>query len=598
MGKKAPKAPDPVATAQAQTTMNKETALYNAGLNRINETTPYGSSTYSYAGVDASGVPQYNRTVTLDPAQQQLLNKENALQGQMYDLAGNSFGRVQNAMGKDIDLSGAPQLSSGPQGGPVQTGLGGYGNVKTDAGFNPTAYDRGPVQTGLMNAGRVRGSIGDAGQVTRDLGQRGRITSRADSAGNIGNNLGFNKLKGLAGENDFGAERQRVEDALYNRAATRLDRRFGMGEEQLRNRLANQGLTTGSEAWNNAMKDFSEGRNDAYSSAINDAIQAGGAEQSRLYGQSLSARQQYAGELAQQGQFANQAQGQRFGQNLSQAELANRAQEQDFAQRMGAGQFANQAQQQAFGQNMAGAQFGNQAQQQRFQQGLAAGQFGNQAQEQAFNQSAQMRQQGLAEALAQAGFQNEAQQQQYQQALGAGSFANQAQQQAYQQALAGSQQNNQARQQFFQEQAYLRNLPINEIATLLGTGGGIQNPTFTTPGQAQAGEVDYAGMVQNNYNQRVASRNNMMSGLMGIGGQLGGAGIMAAFSDVRMKHDIVRVGTTPVMGLPVYDFRYIHEGEDGPVHTGVMAQEVMEVAPDAVFMTDTGFYAVDYSKVA
>jgi len=43
----APTPPDPVATAQAQGAINRETAVAQARLNRTNEITPLGSRTYN-----------------------------------------------------------------------------------------------------------------------------------------------------------------------------------------------------------------------------------------------------------------------------------------------------------------------------------------------------------------------------------------------------------------------------------------------------------------------------------------------------------------------------------------------------------------------
>ena len=61
------------------------------------------------------------------------------------------------------------------------------------------------------------------------------------------------------------------------------------------------------------------------------------------------------------------------------------------------------------------------------------------------------------------------------------------------------------------------------------------------------------------------------------------------FSDERLKEDIRFVGKSP-LGVNVYSFKYKQlPGR----YMGVMAQEV----PWARHMTDTGYYAVDYSKV-
>ena len=64
-------------------------------------------------------------------------------------------------------------------------------------------------------------------------------------------------------------------------------------------------------------------------------------------------------------------------------------------------------------------------------------------------------------------------------------------------------------------------------------------------------------------------------------------------SDTRLKVDIERVGET-VMGLPLYHFRYRDGGER---YEGVMAQDVLKVAPDAVVTGDDGYYRVNYGKL-
>src|SRR5689334_7549310 len=64
-------------------------------------------------------------------------------------------------------------------------------------------------------------------------------------------------------------------------------------------------------------------------------------------------------------------------------------------------------------------------------------------------------------------------------------------------------------------------------------------------------------------------------------------------SDVRLKTDIERVGTT-VYGLPLYQFRY----KTGTQRfEGVMAQDVLEVVPDAVVMAEDGYYRVNYGQL-
>ena len=64
-------------------------------------------------------------------------------------------------------------------------------------------------------------------------------------------------------------------------------------------------------------------------------------------------------------------------------------------------------------------------------------------------------------------------------------------------------------------------------------------------------------------------------------------------SDVRLKTDIEQVGTT-VYGLPLYRFRY----KTGPERfQGVMAQDVLQVMPDAVVRGEDGYYRVKYAEL-
>jgi len=64
-------------------------------------------------------------------------------------------------------------------------------------------------------------------------------------------------------------------------------------------------------------------------------------------------------------------------------------------------------------------------------------------------------------------------------------------------------------------------------------------------------------------------------------------------SDIRLKEDVVRVGTTH-LGLPLYQYRY--KGMDG-VWEGVMAQDVEVMHPGAIKRMPMGYKAVNYTKL-
>lgn len=79
----------------------------------------------------------------------------------------------------------------------------------------------------------------------------------------------------------------------------------------------------------------------------------------------------------------------------------------------------------------------------------------------------------------------------------------------------------------------------------------------------------------------------------GIGGFLGQLAGGIALSDRRAKTNIVKIGELP-NSLNVYTFDYI----DGPKNqTGVMAQEVAEIMPEALGPIINGYMTVDYDKV-
>jgi hypothetical protein len=145
-----------------------------------------------------------------------------------------------------------------------------------------------------------------------------------------------------------------------------------------------------------------------------------------------------------------------------------------------------------------------------------------------------------------------------------------------------------ANQQGFQQQAYNQMQPINVI-NALRTGSQVQGPSFTNvPQQQTTAGADLLGAAQSTYNANLNSSNasnaansNFTNGLFSLGGA-------ALMSDIRLKSNIKRIGTHPLgIGIYEYDIQDRHE-------TGVMAQELLTVRPDAVLMGSDGFYRVNY----
>lgn len=82
-----------------------------------------------------------------------------------------------------------------------------------------------------------------------------------------------------------------MRDSVYQQQTQYLDPQFQQAQSDLESKLANQGIMPGSEAYNREMNNFGLTKQKAYGDARNSAIQAGGQEQSRLFGLGLQANQ-------------------------------------------------------------------------------------------------------------------------------------------------------------------------------------------------------------------------------------------------------------------------------------------------------------------
>lgn len=98
-----PKAPDPYATAAAQTASNQQTAQYQSQLNNVNQVTPNGNLTYTYN--NSSTGPKWTATQTLSPAQQALLDQQNKFNLTANQTANNQLGQIQGVLSTPLDLS-------------------------------------------------------------------------------------------------------------------------------------------------------------------------------------------------------------------------------------------------------------------------------------------------------------------------------------------------------------------------------------------------------------------------------------------------------------------------------------------------------------
>ncbi len=84
-----------------------------------------------------------------------------------------------------------------------------------------------------------------------------------------------------------------------------------------------------------------------------------------------------------------------------------------------------------------------------------------------------------------------------------------------------------------------------------------------------------------------------------------GGGLGFPLSDRRLKHEITLINKSP-SGIPIYTFKY-RSGmqlannevlDNKSTFVGAMAQDLLEIATDAVIMNEEdGYYRVDYSKI-
>jgi hypothetical protein len=150
-------------------------------------------------------------------------------------------------------------------------------------------------------------------------------------------------------------------------------------------------------------------------------------------------------------------------------------------------------------------------------------------------------------------------------------------------------------QQAFAQGQATRNQPLNEIIGLLN-GSQVSQPQFQGANIGAIPTTDVAGVIQQDYqnrmgayNQQMAARNNILGGLFGLGSSF----IKA--SDERVKEDIKPAGK--LMGHNIYSYDYKGKFDDGKRHVGVMAQEVERKRPDAVLKGRDGVKRVNYGKL-
>lgn len=286
---KAPQAPDPVATAQAQSGMNRDTAITQQQLNMVDQYNPYGSVVYTKNGTDgftdSQGkwieTPKYNQTTSYTPEGQKIFDSTMKAQGNLASLAADQSGFLKDYLGK-----GSPTL---------QTNLG----LGTTLGLNDNLQLNGNLGLNSNIGGTYGTSLG----------------------GNYTSQIGGNYTDTYAGANDFSADRDMYTNSILQRLAPQQQK----DESNLRNQLIQSGIRPGTAAWDSEYARLSSANNDARLGAI----LAGGQEQARMVNLARDAATFGNNANLQRAQFGNDAEMNRFNaQNaasLGQAAFANDA---------------------------------------------------------------------------------------------------------------------------------------------------------------------------------------------------------------------------------------------------------------------------------
>lgn len=270
-----PKAPDPYATSDAQAKASTEAARVTAALNRADQYTPWGNLTWEQVPgtFDEAG---YNAA----------LKQYEAQKAQLGGLSGNGDGSA----------------------GKFLPGILGFGN-----GLKP------PRREDFMSGNEDRWKS----TITLDPRQQALLDRQFENSLALGGaeNAALGRVNQLGQVNDYQAPaggpptanedyRKQIQDALYGQMTSRLDPRFQQQESDLTARLAAQGITQGSQAYDREFGNFGRDRNDAYQSALNNAITGGEQAVSGQFGRDMSGRQQSVSEadMAYKNQFAGRNQ--------------------------------------------------------------------------------------------------------------------------------------------------------------------------------------------------------------------------------------------------------------------------------------------------
>lgn len=311
-----PTPPDPYATAMAQNSVNEDAIKTAAKYDQVNQSSPFGNSTYSGTAGDAKD--PLTQTTTLNPALQQLLTSQ----------TGVSQGMTNNAQSR---LAGLPT----------------------------TAYNLPQNQTQNLDP------LTYQNQQSFAQPDQGMVSNVQGAP--IQGQLNTQGVQRIQGPNSFAPQIQQQTQAAYNAQTGLLQPGFQQQSDQLKGQLAAQGIPVGSDAYNQAIDNQQRTQGQIQQQAAASAVGQGLNAQGQLFGENLAGSNAQFGQALQSGQFGNSAQAQGFDQGQQNASLANSVNSQQFGQNAANASFFNQAQ----NQNMANAQNAGSFNNSLYQQGVS-----------------------------------------------------------------------------------------------------------------------------------------------------------------------------------------------------------------------------------
>ena len=507
-----PPAPDPATVANAQAAANRVTTLTPTGSqvygSFTERTRPAGLTDQQWQ--DTPFDQRY--TFNADPTHAAMQVVENPAQTQFRttgeNIAQTLANRAQTQIGNLTTSPGLnlPNLNANTAGVTGMAGMGLQNQINTSGmpGF-ASAVDK----TGFADWNTGQGVL-QAMQHPLDYGvdlsKLGNYQTSVDTSGlqALPTVEGFNP-------NDFSGDTQRTQQATFGQAMNMLGPQFEQQQRQLEQRLADQGIPVGSEAYGQAMKQFAQNRDTALQNAAYQAVGAGSSEQSRLAAEQMQ-KQQLAAAMRGQGfseaqtnaNLANAARSAAFGENYQNVGANNAAVGQDVTQNAQLMQLVNALRGQQYGEGLSDAQLQNQAQQAEFAQALTNANLGNANQQVAFNQN-----------------------------------------------VTGANLVNQAQQAQFGNELTNRNLSYNELAALLG------GPQVAAPQAMAPTPIDVTSPYNTQYQGQIANANaqNQMNAatLGGLTSLAGTAGILAFCFEGSTPIDMADGSTKPIKSIAIGD---------------------------------------------